>query len=320
MPQDMPRRFGISAVAQLTGLTTHTIRAWENRYAAVDVERTESGRRVYTESAVSRLQMLNRLSRNGHRIGDIAPLADSELENLLAESGHGAIGEARKVQPLRVAVLGAGSATVSRALRAHPDVCEVVLEATTTLPFAGEFAAHRLDGLIVDIPSLTPTVAEELVDLRLRYKDTGIMVVHGFARDRDLAVLRARGIVIHRAPITTTDILTALAGFRVGEPATADGGSQPPLFSAAALAELAVMPSKIDCQCPQHLATLVTSLTAFEQYSADCENRNAADAALHALLGQEVARARRIVETSLQRVIDSEGIVLSADAHKKHLD
>jgi DNA-binding transcriptional MerR regulator len=303
----------------MTGLTTHTIRAWENRYAAVAVERTDSGRRVYSEAAVDRLQMLNRLSSAGHRIGDIAQLADSELENLLTDSGHSTMSEARKAAPLRVAVLGAGSASMSRALRAHPNVCEVVLEATTVQPRDLDVAAHRLDGLIMEIPSLTPTLAQEVVALRLRLEGTGILVVHGFARDRDLAVLRARGIVVHRAPATTTDILTVLASFRSSVPSSA-ADAPPPQFTDAALAELAALPSTIDCQCPQHLATLVTSLTAFEQYSADCENRNEADAALHALLGQEVARARHIIETSLQRVIDAEGLVLSADADENRLD
>ena len=312
MPQEGTRRFGISAVAQITGLTTHTIRAWENRYDAIAVERTQSGRRVYGEGAVSRLQMLNRLVRIGHRISDIAELPDEELETLLTDSGQRMAGEDRSFTPLRIAVLGAGSASLARALRAHTDVCEVILQRNTPLPAGFDVSDHKLDGLILEIPSLTPVVAQELVELQLRYRELGILLVYGFARDRDLEVLRARGIVIQRSPATTTDVLGALASLRVSVTSSDDSDPPPPVFSAAALAELSAMPSAIDCQCPQHLATLVTSLVAFEQYSADCENRNEADAALHALLSREVGRARQIIETNLKRVIDAEGIVVSA--------
>jgi DNA-binding transcriptional MerR regulator len=311
MPQDSTRRFGISAVAQITGLTTHTIRAWENRYDAIAVDRTQSGRRVYSEGAVSRLQMLNRLVRVGHRIGDIAELPDEELETLLTDSGQRMTGEDRKLAPMRVAVLGAGGASLARALSAHSDICEVVLQKDAPQPVGLDLADHQLDGLILEIPSLTPAVAQELVELQLRYRELGILLIYGFARDRDLEVLRARGIVIQRAPATTTDVIGALAGLRVATRSSDESDPPPPVFSAAALAELSTMPSAIDCQCPQHLATLVTSLVAFEQYSADCENRNEADAALHALLSREVGLARHIVEKNLQRVIDAEGIVLS---------
>ena len=42
------QRYGIGAVAKLTGLTDHTIRVWERRYAAVVAGRAANGRREYT--------------------------------------------------------------------------------------------------------------------------------------------------------------------------------------------------------------------------------------------------------------------------------
>lgn len=73
----------IGAVASRTGLSTHTIRAWERRYAAVEPERTGGGHRVYTEAQVHRLLLLRRLTEHGHRIGSIAGLPTEELESLL---------------------------------------------------------------------------------------------------------------------------------------------------------------------------------------------------------------------------------------------
>ncbi len=313
MPNENERRFGISAVAQITGLTTHTIRAWENRYDAVAVDRTDSGRRVYSESTVARLQMLSRLIRLGHRIGDLAGLADEELKSLLTEgSGRESSSRAAEFKPLRIAIMGAGSASLARALAAHPDACKVVLTRPAPLPLGPELSEQQIDALILQLPSVTPAATQELIDVQLRYREARVVLVYSFARERDLQVLRARGILLQRSPATTTDLLTTLVGIRENAVRLEADEPAQPLFSAAALDELAALPSAIDCQCPQHLASLVSNLVAFEQYSADCENRNEADAALHALLCREVGRARQIVETNLQRVIDAEGIVLTA--------
>ncbi|MEL7297161.1 MAG: MerR family DNA-binding transcriptional regulator, partial [Pseudomonadota bacterium] len=40
-----PTGYSIGAVARLTGISTHTLRIWERRYAAIVAERTDSGRR-----------------------------------------------------------------------------------------------------------------------------------------------------------------------------------------------------------------------------------------------------------------------------------
>jgi hypothetical protein len=55
---------------------------------------------------------------------------------------------------------------------------------------------------------------------------------------------------------------------------------------------------------------LVNSLAAFEQYSRECENRNAEDAALHAFLHAATAQARAIMEAALARVVEAEGLEL----------
>ncbi len=71
-------------VSKLTGLSTHTLRMWEKRYAAVVPERTEAGGRLYTDSDVDRLRLLHKLVQSGHSIGGIAKLADTELRQMAA--------------------------------------------------------------------------------------------------------------------------------------------------------------------------------------------------------------------------------------------
>ena len=51
-------------------------------------------------------------------------------------------------------------------------------------------------------------------------------------------------------------------------------------------------------------------LSHFEAYSAECRNRNAADAELHAYLQQVAATSRARFEAALQYVALHEGLVL----------
>jgi methanogenic corrinoid protein MtbC1 len=76
---------GIKAVAQRSGLSQHLIRIWERRYGAVKPVRTESNRRLYSETDVVKLALLNRAVHAGHRISDIATLSTPKLEQLVGK-------------------------------------------------------------------------------------------------------------------------------------------------------------------------------------------------------------------------------------------
>ena len=54
-------RLTIGAVANLTGVPTHTLRKWESRHSIVTPNRSESGRRFYTNEHVQRLLLVKRL-------------------------------------------------------------------------------------------------------------------------------------------------------------------------------------------------------------------------------------------------------------------
>ena len=77
-------KYRVGMVSKLTGLSTHTLRMWEKRYAAVVPQRTEAGGRLYTDSDVDRLRLLHKLVQSGHSIGGIAKLADTELRQMAA--------------------------------------------------------------------------------------------------------------------------------------------------------------------------------------------------------------------------------------------
>ena len=77
-------RYRVGMVSKMTGLSTHTLRIWEKRYAAVVPKRTEAGGRLYTDADVERFRLLHSLVERGHSIGGIAGLPDADLRRMAA--------------------------------------------------------------------------------------------------------------------------------------------------------------------------------------------------------------------------------------------
>ena len=75
--------YNIQTVSQMSGVSTHCIRAWEKRYGAIKPLRSDNGRRLYSDQELKRLMILGKLSVTGHNIGTIANLPENELEEML---------------------------------------------------------------------------------------------------------------------------------------------------------------------------------------------------------------------------------------------
>lgn len=75
--------YALGAVARLTGLSPHVLRAWERRYGAVTPLRTPGGTRRYRESDVQRLRMLRAAVATGHSISEVANASEAELAHRL---------------------------------------------------------------------------------------------------------------------------------------------------------------------------------------------------------------------------------------------
>ena len=73
---------------------------------------------------------------------------------------------------------------------------------------------------------------------------------------------------------------------------------------------IAAISPTVKCECPHHLAELITSLSAFEQYSFECESASPRDAALHAYLNNTASHARHMIEDALELVIEAEGLII----------
>lgn len=70
--------YTISDVEKLTGIRSHTLRAWEQRYALVTPFRDDNNVRHYREEDLRELSNIAVLNRHGYRISRIAAMAPEE--------------------------------------------------------------------------------------------------------------------------------------------------------------------------------------------------------------------------------------------------
>jgi DNA-binding transcriptional MerR regulator len=79
---DEVKLYTIQMAAKASGLSAHTIRAWEKRYAAITQQRSDSGRRLYSQEDVKRLILLVQLTNIGSAISQVASLPNEELSSI----------------------------------------------------------------------------------------------------------------------------------------------------------------------------------------------------------------------------------------------
>ncbi len=77
----------MGAVSRRTGLTEHTLRAWERRFGFPQPVRLPSGHRRYTSEQVRHLLLITLALDQGCRAGDVVPMPLDHLEGLLREAG-----------------------------------------------------------------------------------------------------------------------------------------------------------------------------------------------------------------------------------------
>lgn len=77
----------MGAVTRRTGIGEHTLRAWERRFGFPVPHRLESGHRRYPASQVQQLLLIAKALDLGYRAGDVVPMSQTELRDLLREAG-----------------------------------------------------------------------------------------------------------------------------------------------------------------------------------------------------------------------------------------
>lgn len=317
--------YRIGAVSRLTGVPADTLRVWERRYTVVAPVRSDSGTRLYGPDDVSRLTLIKRLVDRGDAISSVANLTLGQLR----ERVHGTdLPEQRNVAQRACRLMVIGPSLRDRLQREESPLegIELVGAYDSGRSFLMAERPHlQPDVVVIESPTLHADQVREIAELAVQCSGARVMLVYSFANRATLARLESRRVIARRAPLHLQDLREWCVGQPVRTlPGEVDDGAEafdldlsmpipPRRFSDAELARVAASVPSVRCECPHHLADLLLSLNAFERYSAECEDRNVEDAALHAYLHAATGRARALIETALARVVAAEGIDLTAD-------
>jgi MerR family transcriptional regulator, light-induced transcriptional regulator len=326
-------RFRSGAVARMLGMPVATLRVWERRYAVCSPELTPSGQRLYSAADIERLALLKRLTDAGHAIGRLAGLDRAQLQAAASTHANTLAAAVPTASPLptppappaaRLVVIGPTLGTrlqrpaVQRASGRALHLLGTFEQADAIGP--GPCSPEHLpDLLLLAWPTLTlerwQAWRTELASQAPWLLNVPCAVFYGFAATPDCEALRRQGVALLRSP-QDDDTLGRWLGQQLAslpQDATATTTLPPPRrWSDAALVDIAGLSSTVACECPRHIAELLIQLSHFEAYSAECEHRSPADAALHHHLWQVTAQARASFEAALEHVARHEGLLLPA--------
>jgi len=314
--------FGIGAVSRLTGIPIDTLRIWERRYNAVTPSRTPRNLRRYSTDDVSRLLLIKQLVELGEPVGTIVHLPEAELNQRLM--AHAELqGRCAPVEPL-----DSKPSTLPTVLIFGDVLIHQIRQWSSQLPgldiigghdhyedFEREWLHRQPDIVILEFPALQAHNVSRILEQANKAGGSRVIVVYAFAASSVLDFLEQSGIQALRSPVTPAILARACESTgvkRAVAPAGDESMTRPPprRFSGRDLAVIANLETRLVCECPHHLADLVTRVSAFEQYSLDCEIRNPREAAVHARLHLMAARARALLEEALSFLLETEDIRL----------
>ena len=311
-----------------------TLRVWERRYGLTQSDVAPSGQRLYSADDVRRLTLIKQLTELGHAIGSLARLDMAQLQRVaathaLAGAGTEAIerweAPGPTARPWRLAVIGAALGNrLQRPTLLHrldrpvavlgpfDSVAQAASASQGTNPDAVLLHAPQLhEGWLAAIEAAAP----ELVTVPKA-------VLYSFATDSVCDALATAGTALLREPQPDAVVgqwLNGLSSKALAMPQRAADRSMPVVdpipprrWDDAALADFAGRLPTVACECPRHVVDLLLQLAHFEAYSAECEQRNAGDAALHANLRQTAVASRMRFEAALEHVALHEGWLLPA--------
>lgn len=303
----------IGVVSRQTGIHPETLRVWEKRYGMVVPTRTDSGRRVYSDADLYRLSLIKQLVDRGYPPSGLANLAVEKLKERLAGKLPSLAGQVPAEKSV-VKALFIGSvfqSVIDDPLATSSDFRLLGCHGSFS-DYLNEGKKEQPDVLVFYYPTLHEDLLKNLHEALEASGAIGAVVVFNIASRSTIAYFEDNGVLCLKFPASISDIRRACASVAdlpafssVGDPLKIERQ-----FTDEQLAYLAVAKNNIACECLNHLAEIVTRISAFEAYSAECSNRNPADVKIHRLLQKSSQTARSIMEECLNYVIEADSIKL----------
>jgi hypothetical protein len=313
------RLYGIAIAATRAGLSLQLIRMWEKRHGCIRAKRTQTNRRVYDQEDINRLILLKKLTTLGHGIGAIAGLGTPELRKLLMEAES-------LIPPLSPPGSDAVRRILAFGVQAQielgengPFECTLVGAYGDRLEAGAEESLPVADLLVAELPAITPADLEALASIASRCQARRTILIYPESdRDQALALAGAReGVSLLQAPVKPKRLrrecvlhLNRLFPLPVPLPPGGNRPVPPRLYAPEQVAQVTKFANRLACECPRHIAKVLTLLCEFEEYCEDCVDREPEDAQLHDFLHRTTAHARRLMEEAMRHVVRAEGIQL----------
>jgi DNA-binding transcriptional MerR regulator len=312
--------FRIGAVSKTTGIPVSTLRIWETRYSAFSPVKTEGKQRLFEEHDVSKAMLLKHLCTEGHSISAIANL-DLEQLRRLSNLQHSA---QRKLsnngEPLTLTVVGLSMANriesknFAAALKQNKiKVTDVAVDLDTATKAT---LSDQSQVLLIKVNTLQTTVHAAIQVLVQKHKFAQTIVIYNFAPETVVQAMKFSGLIVRREPISDSELAELIQSVlfvdqaRAQEFGTLGNVISNRKYSDETLTRVAGISTNVLCECPRHVAELISQLASFEEYSQECLNKNADDAHLHAYLRSISGSARSLFENALEKIALHEGIEL----------
>ena len=308
-------KFQIKTVARMTGIPRNTLLAWERRYSAVEPTRAPNGYRLYTESDVDQLRTIKTLTANGFKVSEALDLVRSG-ESTQTSLIEGTLPRIVLLDDsLRELISHVPTGTMKFTVLDEVQRVEQLLAATGPM-------AHQLT--VVRLESLGDDPCRRVRQLIHATNGLPVLVLYQFATRDIQDQLLSMGAHIEAGPIQLRrlhDAVQRLTQSSFGPPLP-DSNSKdlssterfppraPRRFSDINLARIIAALPSIECECPNHISSLVTALVAFEEYCANCASRSPEDRLLHERLARGTGYARGVMEQLLLEVCEADGIEL----------
>jgi hypothetical protein len=273
---------------------------------------------------VLKATLLKRLTEQGHAISNIAKLSSHALNSLLQQQQTSNQTKSRLETPnqtVSLAVVGlslAGRIESKKFTLSFNNNAIRVTDIFNDLSDAlGAQFQQKPEILMVKVNSLHAGVQVEIHKLAQNCQALQVMVLYNFGQEKIIESLKLSGVLVRREPIPDSELADLINSVLLVDTttntATLTAGTVIPQrkYSDSTLMRVAGISSNVLCECPRHVAEIISQLISFEQYSHECLNKSTQDAHLHAYLSSVSGSARALFESALEMVAKHEGIDLS---------
>jgi DNA-binding transcriptional MerR regulator len=316
-------RYKIGAVSNITGLTTHSIRAWENRYKLKLAQRSEGNTRLYTDQDIVLLSLLRELINRGDSIGEIAGLSEKELRERLkhyepiprpaleAKASLYKESKADSGQSIRAMVLGDTLSEYFENVDSSDLPCQVQRKASTAEDALAYLESEDTDILLAHIKAMgaDPIGFLEEWNQKMNYAPT--IVFYDLINSVLFSELVKLGAKLVKWPVDLVILSQKVTDYyrlhrlkrrnalgkeiRVEEPSD----DLKRLFSDAQLMKLCQDSTRIGCDYLRNIVSLLFEIDSLENYFNDLASRLEGDQAFHLELSEKTTRARALIESML---------------------